>query len=312
MRMLKWVCVLAAIAIVLSIVAIFAWKSNADTHYFDGYATTEPVSFRLESDEMRGAYYHVLFSIDGPCGPIPSALALPPDASRPAPCVVFLHGINQGRHFLNAIAPPFIEAGFAMATFDQLMCGSRVLKEPDIWDSAMAFRQRPALTVAETRRLVDYLQTRPDIDASRIYLLGASYGAIVGATAAAGDSRIQAMGLVYGGGSLPLLLDSQAAHHELGIWNYPARMLTAWLMKPADPILSIARIAPRPLFFQNGLDDSLIPTKAAEALFAAAQAPKSQRWYAGDHIGLDPKMFNQVVGDAVAWLKSIDSARHTP
>jgi dienelactone hydrolase len=62
-----------------------------------------------------------------------------------------------------------------------------------------AFAQRGAKTVNETRGLIDYLSTHPDIDPKRIYLVGASYGAVMGSIVMAQDKRLRAGVMVYGG-----------------------------------------------------------------------------------------------------------------
>jgi len=168
-------------------------------------------------------------------------------------------------------------------------------------------RRRGAKTVIETRRLIDYLQTRPDIAHDRIYLVGASYGAIMGSTAAAFDPRIRAVVLVYGGGNIKRLLNSKASRVELGRWHGLVTAVSAWLLAPADPIHHVGKISPRPILFQNGTDDSLVPKEATEALFEAAREPKSQTWYNGDHIGEDPKTVEAALNEAIAWLRNHDA-----
>ena len=80
------------------------------------------------------------------------------------------------------------------------------------WPVYRAFAQRAAKTVNETRRLIDYLSAHPDIDPQRIYLVGASYGAVTGSIVMAKDKRLRAGVLVYGGGDYRKLLDSYANH----------------------------------------------------------------------------------------------------
>jgi dienelactone hydrolase len=241
-------------------------------------------------------------------------MAMPLESDPPAPCVIFLHGIGQSKSFLDEISQPFVDEGFAMVTFDQYTRGERDVELP-WWREASAFRQRAALTVLETRRLVDFLETRNDIDKKRIYLVGASYGAITGATAVAMETRIKAAVMVYGGGDLPLLLAGDAITQEfetgnLGFLRGPITALTAWYLAPSDPVLYVGNVAPRPLLFQNGTRDQLIPTDAAQAFFDAANEPKEQRWYEGDHIGLDEDTVRQVLDEALEWVKQQDAVHN--
>jgi fermentation-respiration switch protein FrsA (DUF1100 family) len=194
-----------------------------------------------------------------------------------------------------------------MATFDQYTRGERRLPdEAGILEEGLALRRRGALTVLETRRMVDYLESREDIAAHRIYLVGASFGAITGATAFAFEPRLQAAVLVYGGGDLPLLLDSRQARNEIGGWVKPLTMVMSFLLAPADPVNYIGRAAPRPILFQNGTHDTLVPAASGRALFEAAGDPKEIIWYDSDHIGLNEAHVWVVLEDAIEWLREQD------
>ena len=303
---------LAAVAV--GVAALFAAKAYLDAHYFDGYEASLPLDAVERAQRIvqpanaQAPFLRLEAAFQGVRGmTVPARLALPTGAISPSPCIVFLHGIGQDRKFLDVIAGPFTDAGFAMATFDQYMRGERKLHDDDPFRNAAAFYRRGALTVLEARRLVDYLQTRPDIAPDRIYLMGASYGAITGCTAAALDERFRAVALVYGGGDLPVLFGNRASAEELGPWHDEAAAVVAWFLRAADPIRYVGRISPRPLLFQNGTDDRLIPREAAQALYAAAGEPKSITWYEGDHIGLDEETVRRVLDEALGWIRNVDA-----
>lgn len=301
--------VLLVLAIILLTTAagIEAIKLWSDKHYFDGYSASTPLNPIIAAESERPGYRRIELSFEGlPAERVPTVLVVPLNSEGPAPCVIFLHGIGQDKRFLDEIAAPFTEAGFAMATFDQYTRGERKLKDPSFLEAALAFRRRGALTVIETRRLVDYLETRPDIAHERIYLLGASYGAITGSTAAAFEPRIRAAVLTYGGGNLRLLFRSRAGKSQLGAWSGVVQRVTAWLLAPADPVRYIAKIAPRPVLLQSGTGDALIPRESAEALYDAAREPKSITWYEGDHIGVDPATVERVLDEALNWIRHHD------
>lgn len=237
---------------------------------------------------------------------IPSILTYPSQGEGPWPCVLFLHGIKQDKEFTETLAASFAEKGFALASFDQYTRGERRLRKKNPVRKAFALRRRCALTVIETRQLISYLQGREDIDPRRIYLLGASYGALTGSIAMAKDHRIRAAVLVCAGGNLRLLFNSLAAKKKLGPAHRLTKRLAVRFFAPADPILHIAGIAPRPVLFQNCTADSLIPVASAKALHKAAGEPKEVLWYEAEHIGADPKVVKQVLDDALAWLAKID------
>ncbi|MBI5095783.1 MAG: dienelactone hydrolase family protein [Candidatus Hydrogenedentes bacterium] len=294
--------------VLVVIIVVQAAKIRLDSHYYDGYDASLPLNPVVQPDEERSAYTRTAFSFDGLAGMrVPTLMARPKGAPGPFPCVIFLHGIGQKKEFLDEIAPGFVEAGFALVSSDQYTRGERKLPKSSRLDEILALRRRAALTVIETRRLVDYLQTRPDIYPDRIYLAGASFGAITGSTAAAFEPRIQAVVLTYGGGNLPVLLNSKQAAAQVGPLIHLAKYAGAYLFAPSDPILHVREISPRPILFQSGADDTLVPPASGRALFDAAYGPKDITWYPGDHVGLDPVTTKLVLAECVSWLKSQDA-----
>lgn len=295
--------VLCALVLITTFASAIA-KSLADRAFYAGYDPSAPLNIQFRAEETTNGYRKIELTFEGlPGNRVPSILGLPIDGET-FPCVIFLHGIGQDKSFHDDIATIFTEAGFALATFDQFTRGERHLDDAGIVEEALGLRRRAALTVLETRRLVDYLETRDDIDAERIYLLGASFGAITGSTAAAFEPRIRAAVLTYGGGDLPKLFASREAKAALGPLHGIVSRVTSFLMAPADPVHHVAKIAPRPVLLQNGEDDGIIPSSAARALQDAAAQPKYVVWYEGDHIGLDEDHVRQVLEDTIEWLRT--------
>jgi uncharacterized protein len=306
-RWLKRIAVTVAALLIVTVLAVSLVKCRADAAFYE-YAPDAPLNAVVRTDEAGPEFHKIDLVFDGyPGESVPTWMLLPPNVVEPVPCVIFLHGIGQKKNFIEEIAAPFTRAGFAMVSFDQLTRGER--KRNDLGPAAamLEFRRRAAATVIETRRLITYLETRGDIDASRIYLLGASYGAITGATAAASDTRVKATVLTYGGGDVRTLLRSDAAYDELGRYTGLVADLTAWLIAPADPAKHVGGIAPRPLLIQNGDHDVLIPTAAARVLQDAAGEPKDIIWYDSDHVGLDEANTREVLNDALEWIKARDA-----
>ena len=191
------------------------------------------------------------------------------------------------------------------------MRGERKLKGKSAWSEAAVFRVRAAHTVNDTRRLIDYLVTRPDIAADRIYLVGASYGAVTGSTAAAFDKRIRAVVLTYGGGNLRKLLSADVIREEIRNWALPVSLVAWYFGSVADPVNYIGRISPRPILLQNGKADTVVAPAAARALQEAARPPKTILWYEGDHLGktrdLDMPLTTRVLTDALKFIQEEDT-----
>jgi len=306
-RRLKIAGVSAAIIAVVAVVGLGVLKVNLDSQYFDGYSSETPLDVRVTEETKTSGYIRTHFYYKGWRGEeVPALLAMPLERKSPVPCVVFLHGIGQKKEFLDDIAAPFVKAGFGFASFDQYTRGERRLKNAGALAEANAFRLRPAYTVNDARRMIDYLETRPDIAANRIYLVGASYGAITGATAAAFDDRFRAAVLIYGGGNISSLLDAREIEKEAGAWLPLAKLGGWYFLSVVDPVRYVGQISPRPVYLQNGRNDGLISTPAAKALQEAAGEPKKIQWYDGDHVGTDEEAVKHVLQDVLDYLLKVD------
>ena len=337
--------------LVALIVLLWGIKAYRDAHYFDTYEPRAPLNVTmLETTEVtreapETGYTITRFVFDGYKGEkIPTLISMPiRHGGKKLPAVIFLHGIGQNKGFLKEITFPYNQAGFAFVCFDQYTQGERKLrgKRPFLGRFG-ALAQRGAKTVNETRRLIDYLSTHPEIDSKRIYLVGASYGAIMGSIIMAQDKRLRAGVMVYGGANLRKLLDSPAS--RLGVaaaLGYiddekanpekpPLPKLTAsqerkvrvvmgclipvarYFLGVADPIHFAGRISPTPVYFQNGRHDVLVPRSAGQALQDAAHEPKKITWYESDHVGIDLEQTQRVLEDGLKWLLEQDEPFRAP
>ncbi|MCX5759309.1 MAG: acetylxylan esterase [Candidatus Hydrogenedentes bacterium] len=314
--MAKKILVGLAVFVGLVVLAAVSWKVYLDATYFKGYDPKAPLNAQVRETVDTPYCTRVSLFYDGMDGQrVPTWLELPKEGKWPFPCIVFLHGIGDDKEFMAHyhLDETFMKAGFAFVTFDQLMQGERKLRHASGLQQAATFRVRAAHTVNDTRRLIDYLQTRPDIARDRIYLCGASYGAITGATATAFDPRIRAAVLTYGGGNLRKLLSADLIREEIGAWRFAAYAVAWYFGGVFDPVRYVGRISPRPVLLQNGLADTIVSPAAGKALQEAAREPKRIMWYEGDHLGktsdLDIPLTMKVLGDALTFLSEQDAKR---
>lgn len=305
-------CVAALFGV--SLVGLAGGKLYLDATYFDGYDPAAPLNVEVAEERELPEGQWSKFYFDGFRGErVPAVLLRPAVATRPLPCVIFLHGIGDDKEFMrrHKLDEPFVKAGYAFVCFDQLMRGERKLKDKSKLAEAEAFRVRAAHTVGDTRRLVDYVMARTDIATNRIYLVGASYGALVGSTAAAFDQRIRAVGLIYGGGNIQKLLSAEMIRREMRGWGPLAKTIAWYFGSVFDPVNHVGRISPRPVLLQNGKADTLVAPAAARALHSATKEPKTILWYEGDHLGktrdLDVELATRVLVDALKFLNGVDA-----
>lgn len=140
----------------------------------------------------------------------------------------------------------------------------------------------PAILLA-----LDYLLSRPDVDPTRVELVGASFGAPFAAVAGALDPRITRVWFLHGGGD-PQALIAQGLTREIPF--APARWLVAGLGSVVAngprfaPEKWVGAISPRPIVMVNARNDERIPPASVALLWDAAAHPKRQLWMDGPHM----------------------------
>lgn len=157
---------------------------------------------------------------------------------------------------------------------------------------------------------LDYLLARPDVDSTRVELVGASFGAPFAAIAAARDTRVTRLWLAHGGGDSYALLE-----HNLQR-DIPNATLRAPLARLANILISgprftpeawVGHVAPRPVIMLNAEDDEQIPRASVELLYAAAQAPKELVWLPGKHMqGNRPEVIEALIDAMVTRILQAD------
>ena len=313
--------VLLVILLVLLVVKVWA-----DRTYFDNYDPELPLDPQVmeretvEGDiEFFGLVRPARFEKEEFCIQVrpnermQAVLTFPLDRDDAVPVVIFVHGSGMDRTFVEEVGTPFNEAGFAMASFDQASVGEREV-QGGMLRQAHAFRQLPWKVVNDTRRLMDHLQTHPEIDSERIYLVGASFGAVTGANVVALDDRIRAASLIVGGANIPVILEAPAMREEVGnrLLYWIAGKIFTFVMNPADPIHYAAQTAGTPILMQNAEHDTLVTPAAGKELYNALGEPKEIRWYPCEHPGMyeeEAPIVEDMLNDALQWLLQQDANR---
>ena len=317
-RLLK----ILVIILVIGAVTLTALKFYSDSHFYDNYDPNLPLNAEIAPAEVVNDtvdlfglekprnFKRVEFSFEARPGErVPGLMALPLESEGKLPVIIFLHGSGQRKEFIDEIATPFTNAGFAMISFDQLLCGGRKVKGN--LAGAVGWRNRSWMTVNDTRRLVDFLKTQPEFDPERIYLTGASYGAITGTVVLAKEKRIKAGALVVGGGDFDAMLNAPLIRKEVPAPAlFLAKLLAKYFVGVADPVRHAPMTAGTPVLMQSGSDDTLVCPEAGTALYAALGEPKEIRWYPIDHPGLrdgDGPEIVRLLDETVAWMLQQDA-----
>jgi predicted Ser/Thr protein kinase len=142
--------------------------------------------------------------------------------------------------------------------------GPAKITGPASWNELVIARAK------DFRRSIDYLVTRPDIDANRIGYYGLSLGGTMGVICTAVEPRLKASVLVAGG------LDPVASPPESDLWNFAPRVRVPTLMV-------------------NGTNDFLFPMETGQLpLFRALGSPPGQKRHAPFDGGHIPPMHSMI------------------
>ena len=228
-------------------------------------------------------------SYASPGGGRVTAFLIVPPGKGPFPAVLYLHGAGEDRTRLAVPAAWLAARGAVALAVDSALARTKSSAPKKPLASLKWGRDLTVQTVVDLRRGVDVLRSLPQVDPDRIGFVGYSAGAKTGAILAGADHRISAYDLMSGG-SPPV--EAFAAVAPADIRNEVKRVIAE-----IDPLRFVAKAAPSALFFQNGLQDQVVPRAQLQALARAGSQPKRIRWYRAGH-SLNAQAFR----DQLAWL----------
>lgn len=211
------------------------------------------------------------------------AVMLMPHAHEPIPGALLLHGFGSAKERMaDSVGFALMTRGVAALAIDLPMHGARS-------GGATLSMSNPVQIVAiwkravrEARLALGYLETHEAIDADRVGLVGYSLGSFLANIVAANSPAVKAV-VLAASGDLPEGLPFESLVRAV-----------------VDPLRAVRRVAGRPLLMVNGRFDRTVTPAQAERLFAAAQEPKTMRWYGGGH--WPPA---REIGYAAEWLTRI-------
>jgi dienelactone hydrolase len=290
----------------------------------------------LKSPDPSLVEFHFTFTSEA-TQTVPGILIEPAAAAGPRPVVIALHGTGGTKSDLLPLLRELAARGFIGVAIDGRYHGERSAagKGSAEYQAAIvrAWKgsgEHPFYydTVWDVMRLIDYLQTRPDVDAKRIGLYGVSKGGIETYLMAAVDPRVSVAIPCIGLESFKWALDNNdwqtristipsafaAAAKDAGVASPGTEFVRRFYARVAPGIDSefdgpsmVNLIAPRPMMAINGDSDSHTPlprlrlcTDAAQVAYHAAGAD--------DHFveRIEPKTAHKVNPDAreaaVAWF----------
>ncbi len=187
---------------------------------------------------------------------VPAVLRKPPHGARP-PVVILIPGLDSVKEELHRYGDDFLDRGMAVLAIDGP--GQGALED--------VVPMRPDYEVIVSR-VVDFIQQRPDLNGSRIGVMGVSVGGYYAARAAAREPRIHAT--IESGGAYCLADDFDAVP-ELTRQAFtvrsghtdPSAARTYLLQFTLEGLLSEVS---RPLLIIHGGRDRLFPVDVAQRI----------------------------------------------
>jgi len=225
---------------------------------------------------------------------MPGFLRLPGGGS-PSPCVILIGGLDSTKeesyHFENAC----LTRGIATFSFDGPGQGE-------------CYSQRPLVPDFEryVSAVVDFLETRNEIEADRIGILGRSLGGYYAARSAAHDPRLAACAIF---GALANLghLDEIPPQTQLGfeyVTGLGDRGEARARVKEYVDLGDLPSRIRQPLFVLHGALDVIVPVAQAQELHEAAPSEDKTLWIVPDGIHCAHNRYHLVRRPLADWLAS--------
>ncbi len=156
-------------------------------------------------------------------------------------------------------------------------------EEEEFVRMATEMRERWLVSVIDIRRLLDYLEKRPDVDPARIGIAGFSMGALVAATVLGNDYRISAGVLMMGGarfgdifancaGRVAAVRDNAMERFGWSLEQY--REFLTELFWVAEPTRYAGHYNPEQILMIDAYFDDCAPKSSREALWEALGYPE--------------------------------------
>ncbi len=240
-------------------------------HYAQNLYYDDPALKRATHDRKVSVFRRAAPLLDPPLEPVkiafhgiemPGYLRLPQGRAKP-PCVILLGGLDTTKEDYMVVNDLCAERGLATLAFDGPGQGETLFRMP--------WRKDFERSIGA---VLDYLDTRPEIDRGRIGIIGRSTGGFYAPLAAAIDTRVKAA-VAWG-----------AMYHLRNLASIPAVTRDGFLFVSGSTsvdealrffeCINLEGIAPKircPLLIVHGGLDTITPMENATRLVAEAGGP---------------------------------------
>lgn len=231
-------------------------------------ARPKDLKVEITSRENHDGYTRECFRFhNGVDAVVTGILLLPKDRKGPVPAIIGCHGHGGSKEIIcvdeknsQCVGPLLARRGYAVAAIDSYFCGERSPQKGKSAGEADLFklhlwlgRSLWGLMLRDQQCLIDYLQTRPEVDRDRIGVTGMSMGGTTTWWLAAVDERVASLVGVAGFTRYGELI-AHNGHRLHGIYYYVPGVLEHF-----DTEAIYALVAPRPMLMLSGDRDAGLP-----------------------------------------------------
>jgi dienelactone hydrolase len=241
----------------------------------------EPAKVRVVSKEDHEGYVLERFEFhNGVDNVVPGILLIPKDRKGPAPTIIGLHGHGSSKESIGTdlksaqlVGPALAQRGYVVAAIDSYFNGERIGKGPAgrldnaqgqeaslfklyLWQGRTLW----GMMLRDEQCLLDYLETRPEVDKEQIAATGMSMGCTRAWWLAAIDERVKAIvGVACFTRYRELIAHGNLRKH--GIYYFVPGVFAHF-----DTEAIYALVAPRPMLMLSGDQDGGAPTDGIAVL----------------------------------------------
>jgi len=237
---------------------------------------------------------------------IPALLHRPRAAPGPLPCVIFVPGMDMIKEdFPNLQHNVFTRRGLAVMSIDGPGQGESL---------ARGFHVTLDNYQRAVRAVIDYVETRPEIDAARIGIMGMSMGSYWAPSSAAEDPRIKCCVAALG-----CFLDKTTIFEEAPPAFKSNYMIMSGSQDEAafDQMarqMTLERYASRihcPVLLLHGEFDQLCPLEDARRLMSLLHCPR-ELWIFENEFHSIGRWRGELVAWAADWLRDVLNGAYDP
>ncbi|MBL8793311.1 MAG: dienelactone hydrolase family protein [Planctomycetia bacterium] len=246
-------------------------------------ARPDPKRVKVVGREQHDGYTLERFEFhNGVDTVVPGILLIPAGLKGPAPTVIALHGHNSSKETVctdetkpQFIGPLLARKGYVVAAIDAYFNGDRVGRGPrgerenKLQQESSLFklnlwlgRTLWGMMLRDEQCLLDYLETRPEVDRKRIAATGMSMGCVRASWLTALDDRIHA----HVGVCCFTRYTNLIAHGRLNA--HAVYFFVPGMLAHFDTEALYALCAPRPMLMLSGDEDGVAPVSGVEVLEA--------------------------------------------